>query len=88
VKKALNVFSIVVAALSLAVALFIAFSAPPAEERLEGVIFLVNTTERSSILLRAWVIGLSGIVGAFFFAALAAIVDRLEAIRDCLKAKA
>ncbi|MDP2876968.1 MAG: hypothetical protein Q8O00_12350 [Holophaga sp.] len=86
-KKALYVFSIAVAFIGLTAALLIAFNAPPAEERLEGYIFLVNTSERSSMMLKAWVIGLGGIAGGFFFAALAAIVDRLEAIHDCLKLK-
>jgi len=85
-KKVLNVFAIVVAALGLAIAIAIAFNAPPAEERLEGYIFISNAAERSSAMLKAWGIAFGSAAGALFFAALSAIVDRLEAIRDALKA--
>lgn len=87
-KKALYLFGIVAAVLGLAVALTIAFNAPPAEERLEGYIFISNAVERSSAMLKAWSFALGGVAGGLFFAALGAIVDRLEAIRDALKAKA
>jgi hypothetical protein len=85
VKKALNIFAIVIAALGLGIALTIALNAPPPEEHLEGYIFISNAVERSSAMLRAWMIALGSIAGALFFAALGAIVDRLEAIRDALK---
>jgi len=88
VKKALNIFALVVAVLGLSIAVTIVFNAPPAEERLEGYIFISNAVERSSAMLKAWAIGFGSVAGALFFAALGAIVDRLEAIRDALKAKA
>lgn len=84
-KKALNVFAMVIAILGLAVAVSIVLNAPPAEERLEGAVFISNAVERSSALLKAWTIALGGIGAGFFFAALGAIVDRLEAIRDALR---
>jgi len=88
VKKALNIFAIVLAVLGLGVAFTIAFNAPPAEERLEGYIFISNAVERSSAMLKAWTVGLSSFAVALFFGALGAIVDRLEAIHDALKSKA
>lgn len=88
VKKVLFLFALVVGVLGLAIALAIVFNAPPAEERLEGYVFISNAVERSSAMLRAWWTGLGGIAGALFFAALGTILDRLEAIRDALKAKA
>lgn len=87
-KKLLYLFAIVVTVLGLAIAITIALDAPPAEERLEGFIFISNAVERSAAMLKAWSIALGGVAGGLFFAALGAIVDRLEAIRDALKAKA
>lgn len=87
-KKALYLFGIVVAVLGLAVAITIAYGAPPAEERLEGFIFISNAVERSAAMLKAWSTALGGIAGGLFFGALGAIVDRLEAIHEALKAKA
>jgi len=88
VKKALNIFALVVAILGVAIALTIVLNAPPAEERLEGYIFISNAVERSSAMLKACAIAFGSIAGAFFFAALGTIVGRLEEIRDTLKAKA
>ena len=84
-KKVLNIFSVVVAAIGLAVALAIIFNAPPAEERLEGYIFISNAAERSAAMLKAWGIIFGSTAAGLFFAALGAILDRLEAIRDALK---
>lgn len=86
-KKALNIFAVVVAALGVAIALTIVFKAPPAEERLEGYIFISNAAEHSGAMLKAWAIGLGGIAAGLLFGALGAIVDRLEAIHDALKPK-
>ncbi len=86
-KKAIYLFAIVVAVLGIAVALAIALNAPPAEERLEGYIFISNATERSSAMLKAWTIGLGSVAGGLFFGALGAILDRLEGIQGALKIK-
>ncbi len=83
-KKALNIFAIVVAALGIAIAITIAIKAPPAEEHLEGYVFISNAVERSSAMLQAWRTGLGGIAAGLLFASLGAILDRLEAIRDAL----
>ncbi len=87
-KKALYLFGIIVVVLGLAVAITHAYNAPPAEERLEGFIFISNAVERSAAMLKAWYFALGGIAGGLFFGALGAIVDRLEAIHEALKAKA
>lgn len=86
-KKALNIFAIVVAVLGLAVAVTLVLNAPPSEERLEGYIFISNAVERSSIMLKAWITAFGSIAGSLFFAALGAILGRLEAIHETLKAK-
>jgi hypothetical protein len=87
VKKLLNIFALVVAILGVAVAISIVLNAPPAEERVEGAVFISNAVERSAAMLKAWSIGLGGVAAGLFFAALGAIVDRLEAIHAALKAK-
>ncbi len=84
-KKALYLFAIVVGVLGLGIALTIAFNAPPAEERIEGYVFISNAAERSSAMLKAWQVAFGAAASSLFFGALGAILDRLEAIRDGLK---
>lgn len=87
-KRALNLFALVVATLGLAIAVTIVLKAPPAEEQLEGYVFVSNAMERNAALLKAWMVAGGATALGLFFGALAAILDRLDGIRQALAPKA
>lgn len=77
-KKALYLFALVVSVIGVAIAISIAMKAPPAEEHLEGMLYVWNGAERREIFLKAWGLAFAAVGTGLFFGALGAIIDRLE----------
>lgn len=80
-KKALYLFALVVGLLGVFIAVSIALKAPPAEEHLEGLLYVWNGAERREAFLQAWKIGFAAVGAGLFFGALGAIIDRLERLK-------
>lgn len=84
-KKVLYLFALVVAVLTVAIAITVAVNAPPVETHVEGMLYVWNGAERREEFLKAWKIVFGGLGAALFFGGMAAIVDRLERIEAKLK---
>lgn len=80
-KKALYLFALVVGVLGVTIAISIALKAPPAQEHLEGMLYVWNGPERSETFLKAWKVGFAGVGAGLFFGALGSIIDRLERLK-------
>ncbi len=79
-KRVLFVFAFIVAALGLVLAVTYAWNAPPMEEPLGGMVYSWNGPERREAFIKAWACGGGGLALGLIFAALGAILERLEAL--------
>lgn len=80
-KRALYLFALTVGVIGLAIAVVLAWNAPPLEEHLGGMVYEWHGAERREIFLKAWAVAFGAVGSALLFGALGVILDRLEALR-------